>query len=182
MLFSFAFALAVCALWIFRLFFRHFICFFDLTRPQRCPSAHTMCGNNFSIIVKFFFIFSTRSIAYPSIFVWHLWLFTSPAAKMQFMCWERVSFGVVLVLFYFRSPFACLCFFFQFFHFIFWDSLLFWMLARVRLLAVVICVWFTFIVSSQACNFLIATDKWGGNFQSHDSIFGGFIVRFFCGV
>jgi len=44
----------------FPLVFPHFICFFDLTRPpnhRRPAFPHTMCGNNFSIIVKFCFIF-----------------------------------------------------------------------------------------------------------------------------
>lgn len=113
---------------IFPLVFPHFICFFDLTRPSRIrrqppTTPHTMCGNNFSIIVKFCFIFlPALLLGIPSIFLWHSWLFTSPAAKMQFMVESEFRFAS----FYFRLIFACLCFFFQFF-FIFCGLILFGM-------------------------------------------------------
>lgn len=128
----FSFALDLCALRIFRLFF--LILFVSLIwhappeseanhHYQHPPTQHTMCGNNFSIIVKFCFIFlPALLLGIPSIFVWHSWLFTSPAAKMQFMVESEFRFAS----FYFRLIFACLCFFFQFF-FIFCGLILFGM-------------------------------------------------------
>jgi len=116
-------------------------------------------------------------------------LFSRPLYCLGPLSYFRVAFVAVYLasgqnaIYLLRASF--ILFSFDFCLFVFLLSIFLYFLrlafildARVRLLAVVICVWFTFIGSSQACNFLIAAGKWVPNLRREVLISEVFIWAF----
>lgn len=153
----------------FLLVFAHFICFFDLPPhthlyAQLVGVCVCVCGYNFSIIVEFWLIFTPRIL-------WHLRLFTSPAAKMQFMCVGQVLSIRIFVVF---LLFVCFLFFLLGFRFHFMPLQCYCHLSFA---------WFTLIAGAKcvicaACQLIeiMADTRWHRPYLTADSqmAFGGF--------